>query len=106
MFLPHWDRPRPDFLIRLVNVEGYSYPSGHSLSGAAVYFTLAILLCQESRSFIVLSFASLLIFLISLSRVYLGVHYISDVMAGVLLGIAWAALLGAAISFFEEYDIE
>ncbi len=105
-----FERPRPDFLIRLVNVEGYSYPSGHSLSGAAVYFTLAILLCQESRSFIVRlviwSFASLLILFISLSRLYLGVHYISDVMAGVLLGIAWAALLGGAVSFFEANDID
>lgn len=101
-----FERVRPAELMRLVEVQGYSYPSGHSLAGAAVYFTLAILLCREVRSHIqkatVLTCFSLLILLIGFSRVYLGVHYFSDVTAGILLGVAWAALVGAARSFLEN----
>lgn len=98
-----FERVRPNELTRLVEVEGYSYPSGHSLAGAAVYFTLAILLCREVRSyvqkFIILSCFSLIILLIGFSRLYLGVHYFSDIMAGILLGVAWAALVGSISSF-------
>lgn len=101
-----FERARPSDLMRLVEVQGYSYPSGHSLAGAAVYFTTAILLCREVKSQtqrgIILSCFSLLIILIGFSRVYLGVHYFSDIMAGTLLGVAWAALIGAVSAFLEK----
>lgn len=100
-----FERPRPTELIHLVDVQGYSYPSGHSLSSAAVYFTFAVILCNTYRTWreraVVIALSLLLITLIALSRVYLGVHYVSDVLAGMLVGIGWASLLGAVRSFFE-----
>lgn len=101
----YFERTRPYELAHLVNVQGYSYPSGHSQASAAVYFTGAILLCEifqkSTERFFILGFTICLIFLIASSRVYLGVHYISDVLAGVSLGIGWAALLRAIYSYFD-----
>lgn len=99
----YFERPRPISIPHLVDVQGYSYPSGHSLASSAVYFTFAVLLChyfnRKRERVTIVSFASALIGLIALSRIYLGVHYASDTIAGVLLGIGWAALLASASEF-------
>lgn len=101
----YFERHRPEEALRLVAVDGYSYPSGHSLAGAAVYFSIALLICRiYKNSFhrsIIFSFFSILTLLIGLSRVYLGVHYLSDIMAGILLGIAWASFMGSIFLFLE-----
>ena len=101
----YFERPRPINLTHLVDVQGYSYPSGHSLASSSVYFTFAILLYQEFRKPIerifIVGFALFFVFLIALSRVYLGVHYLSDAVAGVFLGMSWAAILGAFCSFYQ-----
>lgn len=101
----YFERTRPEEIFRLVNVQGYSYPSGHSLSASAVYFTLAILACEAvknklGKSILVILFA-LLIVMIGSSRIYLGVHYFSDVTAGILLGAAWASLFGVVGIYTE-----
>lgn len=87
-------RPRPDVL-RLVAESGYSFPSGHSMNGAAFWLLTALILCgviPERRTRRII-FALCLVppFLIGLSRVYLGVHYGGDVVAGWLAG-AFVAL--------------
>ena len=101
----YFERSRPDILAHLVNVQGYSYPSGHSLTSAAVYFTFAVLLCEwfpkRRQRALIIGFTLLFILVIALSRVYLGVHYVSDVLAGMLVGIGWASLLGVARSYFK-----
>ena len=102
----YFERSRPDTFLRLVEVEGYSYPSGHSLSSAAAYFTICAMVCKSiqrggARSILwVLSLG--LIFLIGVTRVYLGVHYFSDVLAGILIGIAWASLVEQLVLYFEK----
>src|SRR5262249_7167438 len=81
-----------------------SFPSGHAMSSVVVYGTVAYLaarLQREARSRIMtFVLAATIILSISVSRVYLGVHYPSDILAGLLIGLAWAcfrmALLGAA----------
>jgi len=96
------ERVRPQGVPRLVEASGYSYPSGHSLSSAALYLTIALLIGRYLRSHrarvAVIAGSLVLIAIVSFSRVYLGVHYPSDVTSGACVGIAWALLLNAAFS--------
>jgi undecaprenyl-diphosphatase len=95
------ERPRPEIVPRLVEVSGLSYPSGHSLASAAVYLTAAFIiarhvsLVRERVAGVV--FTSALVLSIGVSRVYLGVHYPSDVFGGILLGTAWALVMGVVV---------
>jgi undecaprenyl-diphosphatase len=88
--------PRPPGMDML---QGYAYPSGHATLATATYGFLAILLARDVRPpyrLAIYIFASLLILLIAFSRLYLGAHWLTDVVGGMLLGSAWAALLGIA----------
>ncbi len=92
-------RPRPQIITHLVEVQGLSYPSGHSLIATATYLAIALLVCRYIKSIkkivLLLLLTMLLISLIALSRLYLGVHYPSDVMSGIFFGISWVLLLTA-----------
>lgn len=87
-------RARPDLVPHLVDASGYSFPSGHATSSAVVYLTLAALAGQVTRDRIgrryLLVVAVLLVGAIGCSRVYLGVHWPSDVLAGWSFGTLWA----------------
>lgn len=94
-----FSRERPTEVEKLVEVSSYSYPSGHSLSASAFYLLIAFLVFTsfeklKDRMLIFLFFITLILG-IGGSRIYLGVHYPSDVMAGILLGSAWTFLLTA-----------
>lgn len=87
-------RARPDLVPHLVDVSGYSFPSGHATSSAVIYLTLATLAGQVTPSRAarryLLAVAVLLVGAIGCSRVYLGVHWPSDVLAGWSFGTLWA----------------
>ncbi|XXF77573.1 phosphatase PAP2 family protein [Myxococcaceae bacterium GXIMD 01537] len=89
-------RPRPTVVPHLTEVASASFPSGHAMLSAIVYLTLGALLAQltEHRRlrFYALGWAVLLTLLIGLTRVYLGVHYPTDVLGGWVAGLAWALL--------------
>lgn len=91
-----FDRPRPDLVPHGSYVYTHSFPSGHSLMSALVYFTLGALLSRvEKRKRVkvfLMSIATLLTVSIGISRVYLGVHWPSDVLAGWTVGIFWSIL--------------
>jgi len=87
-------RPRPDLVDHLVQVSNMSFPSGHSANSAIVYLTLAGLASQVTVSAAarryILVIAILMVGAIGCSRVYLGVHWPSDVLAGWSFGTLWA----------------
>ena len=91
-----FDRPRPDLVPHNSITYMASFPSGHSLMAAVVYLTLGVLLVETQKSIrikiYILGFMIFLAVIIGISRLYLGVHWPSDVLAGWLAGGAWALL--------------
>lgn len=85
-------RPRPTDG-RIINETGYSFPSGHSMISMAFYGYLIYLIYKNIKNkylkFVLISILSLLILMIGVSRIYLGVHYTSDVCAGFVISIAY-----------------
>lgn len=91
-----FSRPRPDLVAHAVDVTSMSFPSGHAMLSAVTYLTLGAMLARSQqqrrvRAYI-LSSAVLLTLIIGASRIYLGVHWPTDVLAGWCLGAAWALL--------------
>lgn len=90
-----FDRPRPQLVPHiLVSVSSYSFPSGHAMASAIVYLTLGAMLTESQPRWrikaYVMAVALLLTFSIGTTRVFLGVHYPTDVLAGWAGGFAWA----------------
>ena len=98
------ERNRPDAAQRLIAVSGFSYPSGHSLSTAALYLTIAMIASRYiKRSGVkaaIFLAVSVVVILVGASRVYLGVHYATDVASGITLGAAWALVLAGSFTYF------
>ncbi|MCB8819357.1 phosphatase PAP2 family protein [Microvirga rosea] len=91
-----FERPRPDLVPHATQVYTASFPSGHAMLSAVTYLTLGALLArvQERRRIkaFVLGLAVVTTLLVGMSRIYLGVHWPSDVLAGWAVGAAWASL--------------
>jgi undecaprenyl-diphosphatase len=87
-------RARPDVVPHLVTVNDLSFPSGHAMVSAVTYLTLGALLARTQRyratRIFVMAAGIFLAVLIGLSRIYLGVHYPTDVVAGWVAGALWA----------------
>lgn len=94
-------RPRPTGY-RIIEELGYSFPSGHSMVSMAFYGLLIYLIYRKVKNPYIKWFScillTILIFLIGLSRIYLGVHYASDVIAGFCISLAYLALFTQVIS--------
>lgn len=91
-------RPRPLADISH-GLSSYAFPSGHATMSTVAYGFLAVLVARQlspSRRWIAYALAALLICVIALSRLYLGAHWLSDVLGGLSLGLAWVSLLGIA----------
>lgn len=100
-----FDRPRPDFT-GAVDVFTSSFPSGHATTSAVVYLTIGVLLAQRAstwpaRALYILG-AIILVGAVGLSRIYLGVHFPTDVLAGWSLGAAWALICLAVAHALQQ----
>jgi undecaprenyl-diphosphatase len=101
-----FERPRPDLVPHLVEVTSTSFPSGHAMGSAMVYLTLGALLARvQERRRLRLYFpavAVILTVLVGTTRVYLGVHWPTDVVAGWLAGASWALLWWLTLDWIER----
>ncbi len=104
-----FDRPRPSIFVPEVHTVSSSFPSGHAMSAAIVYTTVAYLAARLHQRkwarWLVMAAALVLIALISFSRMYLGVHYPSDVIAGVAIGLGWAGFCMATLEAIQKFGV-
>ncbi len=102
-----FDRPRPQIFKWGTYAVSSSFPSGHAMSSVIVYGTVAYLAARLQRNLAsrvaTMVFAAVIILLICSSRLYLGVHFPSDVLAGVIIGLAWAAFCMAVLEAAQLY---
>jgi undecaprenyl-diphosphatase len=98
------DRPRPVLIDPVAHARGKSFPSGHAMSSTVVYGTLLLvflpLIARRWRPLVIAAAAGLVL-AIGFSRLALGVHYLSDVVGGIILGLAWLATSTAAFSIWR-----
>jgi undecaprenyl-diphosphatase len=104
------DRPRPEMALRLVQVHSASFPSGHAMAASIFYLTVGTLLARfaprrREKVYVIAATATCTL-LVGFSRVYLGVHYPSDVLAGWAAGTGWALLCWAGIGWIERRSAE
>jgi membrane-associated phospholipid phosphatase len=102
-----FQRPRPHFDDPLLSLSSYSFPSGHTMTATVVFGVLAAYLFATTQNWrrrvVIVLVASFLILLVGFSRIYLGVHYLSDVLGAMAEGLAWLALcLTVVYSFWRR----
>jgi membrane-associated phospholipid phosphatase len=93
-----FERPRPQLSYATV-LPDYSFPSGHSMNGLVFYVAVALLIWSvfgRRAGLIALVVAAVIDFGVGVSRIYLGYHYFTDVLGGILAGISWLLIVGAA----------
>lgn len=85
-------RPRPEEVYARTLPSSYSFPSGHALFSFTFYLVIAVIICRQNRNYIgkgVWIAALFMVVLIGASRIFLGVHYFSDVLGGYLIAAFW-----------------
>jgi undecaprenyl-diphosphatase len=102
-----FNRPRPHIFEWGTYAMSSSFPSGHAMSSVIVYGTVAYLAARLQQNIasriLTMALAAVIILAICFSRLYLGVHYPSDVLAGVAIGLAWAAFCMAVLEATQLY---
>lgn len=99
-------RPRPQFEDALLALKTYSFPSGHTAGATVFYGFLTLLLFsrvhRKSRRVAIAMSATGIVLLVGLSRIYLGVHYVTDVAGAIVEGVLWLALCHAGVRALQR----
>lgn len=99
-------RPRPHFADPWTHLSSYSFPSGHVSQSTVFYGFLAACLitqtCRRTTHGLIMAAAVLMIIIVAGSRLYLGAHYLTDVVAAVFEGVAWLALCRIAMAWRQH----
>jgi len=97
-------RARPQFRDTVQALTSYSFPSGHTMIATVFYGALAAFVIANSKSWLLrilaIAIALTLIMLVAFSRIYLGAHYLSDVLGAMAEGLAWIALSLTGLYYF------
>lgn len=105
----YYRRPRPDLVPHLVQVSTDSFPSGHAMMSAAVYMTLGALLARFVQGWwtrlYFITVSAFVTLLVGMSRVYLGVHYSTDVAAGWAAGLGWAVTCWIVARYLQRRGV-
>lgn len=105
-----FDRPRPELVAHSYRVYHASFPSGHSMTATAAYLALGVLAARgqphRRSAWLVMSLALLISVLVGVSRLYLGVHWPTDVLAGWIAGSVWALLCGVVAWWLRASRLE
>lgn len=101
-------RPRPEIVPHLVDVSSTSFPSGHAMNSAIVYLTIAALLARSQNErgvqiYLMVS-AMMIVLIVGATRIFLGVHWPSDVLAGWAVGALWAAICSLAAKALQNEE--
>lgn len=102
----YFNRERPDVLDRLALVKSTSFPSGHSFGATVAYLALAFLLSRQIKEIkleiLYYTLAAIIVALVGTSRMYLGVHYPSDIAGGICVGIIWFSIVSIPFLYFTK----
>jgi undecaprenyl-diphosphatase len=100
-----YKRARPE-LHRIVDIGGFSFPSGHTMLAFSLYAVLAFIVWRNLKTtvsrIVLFLFAVFMILMIGVSRIYLGVHYPSDVTAGIFASALWMTIATTVYTWYQE----
>lgn len=97
-----FQRQRPSLWLPLMTEHTYSFPSGHAMASSAIGFSLAVIFWRTRYRWLVVTAAGTYIIAVGLSRLYLGVHYPTDVVAGWCVSLVWVLLVRKIINKFSH----
>ena len=104
----YFKRERPE-IYRIMDATGFSFPSGHTMMAFSLYTIIAYILWRNVKTtlyrVLLILFTTFMIVIISIGRIYLGVHYPSDIVGGFIASALWVSIVIAVYGFYQDHHI-